>query len=175
MNKLKVFALLIVCNMVFLFHLAAASADTLSIPVAALLPKDNTVTWTTNGGNFYSTSNSSQTFFAPVYLPDKAIIRSITLEAYDNSGGAAGGYVQLELLEYQYNAVVSVMADINTDQPGAPGDTRVVLNNIDQTVNNFYCSYGISVIFHPGPGGWGELRLYKVVIEYDTPQVTISG
>ena len=175
MNKLKFFALLIVCNMVFLFHLAAASAETLSIPASALLPKDDTVTWTTNGANFFSTtSHSPQNFYAPVYLPDGAIIRSVALEAYDNSGGATGGYVQLEFLRYQYNTV-SFIADINTDQSGAPGDTRVVLSNIDRTADNSNFSFGISVIFHPGFGGWPELAFYRVVIEYDVPQVTISG
>jgi len=159
MKKSCFWRMLLVITAAFLFYPAAASAEYLSIPAAALLPKDNTVTG----------SGTSQSFHGPIFLPHQAIIKSFTLEAKDDSSDVEfGGYVLAQLNIYRYNTV-STPVTIQTDGPTAPGEIRVTENNVNISVDNSEYSYGITIILNNGTGGAWSVLFLKIIIEYELP------
>ena len=141
------------------------SAGVLSIPASALLPRDNTIAYDTNGARMAVPDVGERVFLAPVFLPHGAQIDSIVLEARDPSGGELGGHVKMELVELRFNSVVAVIANLDTGILAAPGDTRVE-QLLSYPVDNSENSYGISVVINNGNGGaWNQL-FYKVMIFY---------
>jgi len=169
MKKSCFWRMLLVITAAFLFYPAAASAEYLSIPAAALLPKDNTVTWSTNGVYLGTGSGTSQSFHGPIFLPHQAIIKSFTLEAKDDSSDVEfGGYVLAQLNIYRYNTV-STPVTIQTDGPTAPGEIRVTENNVNISVDNSEYSYGITIILNNGTGGAWSVLFLKIIIEYELP------
>ena len=170
MKKLCLWRMLLVIIAAFICYPLAASAEYLSIPAAALLPKDNTVTWSTNGVYLGTASGASQSFHGPIFLPHQAVIKSFTLEAKDDSSDVEfGGYVLAELNIYRY-WTVSTPVKIQTDGPTAPGETRVTEDNVNISVDNSEYSYGVTIILNNGAGGAYSVLFLKIIIEYELPQ-----
>ncbi|MBN2243918.1 MAG: hypothetical protein JW793_14625 [Acidobacteria bacterium] len=169
MNTPCILKTLLFVTIVFLFHPGATQAEYLSVPAAALLPKDSGVTWSTNGVYLGTASGTSQSYHGPVFLPHQAVIRSFTLEAADNSSDVEfGGYVLAQLNIYRYNTV-GTPVEIQTDGPTAPGEVRVTADNLNISVDNSEFSYGITVILNNGTGGAWSVLFHKIIIEYDLP------
>jgi len=144
--------------------------DYLSVPAAALLPRDNTIAYDTNGVRMFTTDPGQVVFQAPITLPNWSWITNITLEAVDKSSDPQfGGFVRVNLREYQFNAF-STLATVQTDAPTAPGDVRVGAP-VGHVVDNDQFSYGLEVTLFNGAGGPGTVGLYKVVIEYWWPEM----
>ena len=160
---------LILAAFFILFQSSPLWAEVLSIPCAALFPKDHNVEYDCNGARLVTANASLQVFTAPVLLPSGSSISSFQLEAADDSGGEFGGYVKLELLGARYNAL-SFVKTIQTSGPDAPGDIR-----IDQvidppiTIDNSEYSYHISVSLLNGAGGVYSTWFFKARIEYTPP------
>ncbi len=175
MKRLYSCTLLMAVSVAFLLYPAAASADFLSIPATALFPEHPAIVYSTNGGSLYTTSGDIKNFYAPVFLPYNAIIKSFTLEAYDNSEHPTdGGYVDASLLEFRYNTE-SIIVTTGTDQQTAPGNIRMPVDVNFQIDNSDY-SYGIEVTLYNGETDpQNYVLFYKAIIEYDVPWIVIQG
>ena len=141
-------------------------AGVLSIPASALLPKNNGVSYSTNGAYLgVGDTVAAPSFLAPVFLQQGATITDIILEAYDNSGDPEfGGHVIMNLVALRYNTI-GVIATLGTGKGAAPGDTRVTATS-NAVVDNSEFGYGISVDIINGSGGaWSQL-FYKAIIYY---------
>lgn len=148
-------------------------AAVVSIPASALLPKDPSFVYSSNGVNFVVPPASGAGYFlAPVFLPHRSRIKSMTLEAHDNSGGEFGGYVKVELGEYQYNTFLT-LATADTTIQAAPGDTREPVTGLNHVVDNLEFSYGLGVTINNPTATWEDLKFFKVVIEYDLTELSV--
>jgi hypothetical protein len=147
---------------------SAQESGILSIPASALLPRDNTLAYDTNGVRMAFPTNiaGNQVFQAPVFLPHCAIIKVVTLEAMDSSGGEFGGFVRSVLRSYRFNSFSNI-ATVQTTSFDAPGDTRVTISDLNHLVENDEFSYGIEVTINLGNGGPNSEWFYKVIIQYD--------
>ena len=152
---------------------SAQGYDILSIPAAALLPRDNTIAYDTNGVRMAVPAAGNQVFQAPVFLPHLAIIRAVTLEAKDSSGGEFGGFVRLILRKYRFNSYFN-LATVQTTSFDAPGDTRVHISDLNLLVENDEFSYGIEVTINIGNGGPNSEWFYKVIIEYELNEYELN-
>ncbi len=176
MKRLYSCTLLIAVSAAFLLYPVSSSADFLSIPAAALFPKDMSVIYSTDGVSTQLTAGDIGTFSAPVILPYNAIIKSFTLEACDDSAHVTtGGYVQARLLEFRYDDAPNVIEAAVTDQQTAPGNIRVTIDDVDFQIDNSDYSYGMEVMLVNGDGGPGSVSFYKAIIEYDVPLIVIQG
>jgi hypothetical protein len=142
-----------------------AAADVTSIAASALLPKDNSVQYSTNGVGMYVPPASVGNFLAPIQLPNGSRIHNVVLEALDNSGGEFGGYVKVELVKMRYNAAW-ILTTCDTGIEPAPGDTRIPGGSINELVDNSEFSYGLGIVMNNPSPGW-NLGFYKMIIEYD--------
>ncbi|MCP3890567.1 MAG: hypothetical protein GY702_17100 [Desulfobulbaceae bacterium] len=138
-----------------------------SIPPSALLPKDDSVSYSTNGAYMGTGAASKAVFYAPVLLPHNATITSATLVANDNSGGEFGGYVEAALVRLGNNSV-TVISTMSTGGPGEDTEGDVQLSEtVNYNVDNSTHSYGISVGLHNGAGGAWSVLYYRFLIEYE--------
>ena len=144
-------------------------AETISIGCPALIPKDHNVLYDCNGARLVTGSGNLQTFTAPVFLRSGTKINKIILEAADNSGGASGGYVRLQLVRARFNTI-QILATVDTGSSPAPGNVRqetvlptpVVIDNSDN-------SYHISVVLLNGSGGAFSTWFFKAFIDFQPP------
>ena len=169
----KVCFVLVIACIFWSVQTGISTADYLSIPAAALLPKNSSDSYSTNGLFIQADGTSERIFYAPIFLPDKAYIKKITLEARDESGGDLGAYVQLQLGRYSYNTPY-FLATLKTRGAGEPADGDVqVSDDVNVSVDNSTYSYGLDLQFKPGTAA--ILKFYKCIIEYETPQQVLSG
>lgn len=141
-----------------------ALAGVLSVPASALLPRDNTIAYDTNGVRMAVPDVGERVFVAPVFIPDGAAITKFVLEARDSSGGEFGGHIKAELAELRFNTALPI-ATLDTGIPDDPGETRVE-QLLNFHIDNAEYGYGISVTINNGSGGaWNQL-FYKVIIHY---------
>lgn len=171
----KSFFYFLVFTISFFIHTAAVSAAYLSIPAAALIPKDEGVPYSTNGGYMATDYSQAAVFYAPVFLPDNALIKNITLEANDNSGGESGGYVRINLVNYSYDSY-SILQTVQTGGTNVPIEGNVQVSDaVDVSVDNLQYSYGIDVILHNGSAGAWSVMYYKCIIEYEDRKWDADG
>ena len=104
---------LFLAGLFILFQSSFLWADVLSIPCSALLPRTHNVEYDCTGIRLVTANAEKQDFTAPVFLPTGSLIKKVTLEAADQSGGEFGGYVKLELLRAIYNSY-SLLATLQT-------------------------------------------------------------
>lgn len=149
-----------------------ATAETISIPQAQLLPTGNSTVYGTNVSSLQVPPGTSGNFLAPVVLPQGAVIRSVTLEAHDNLGGEFGGYVQAQLSETRYETFLP-LATLDTTIGAAPGDTRIeqVLSHEVDT-SEFSYVFGVSINNLTG-AAFGDVKFYKLIVEYDITQLEV--
>jgi hypothetical protein len=139
-------------------------AGVLSIPAAALLPKDNDISYDTNGVRMAVLDNATtEVFQAPASLPHNAIIERITLDGKDASGS---GFIQISLREYRFNTFL-VLKTFGTTAGEAPGDIRRG-RNVTHLINNRRFSYGVEVSINNG-GNANDVWYYRVEIRYMDP------
>lgn len=136
----------------------------MSVPATALLPKDNSVTWSTAGSYIGTDVVDQKDFLGPVFLPHGAIIRKVTLEAHDNS---TDGFVRARVVEYKYNALISLISELQTSNPLADGDQRIESSPLSHEIDNSDYSYGVGITLHNGTAGAWSTLFYKIIIEYE--------
>jgi hypothetical protein len=166
---------LILAILFIIFQSSLLWADVISIPCAALLPKDHNVEYDCSGLRLVTANAQLQDFTAPVFLPTGSSITKVTLEAADNSGGEFGGYVKFTLLRAKYNTAW-ILSTIQSSGPDAPGDFRIddVLSP-PVLIDNSEYSYHIAVSLLNGAGGAYSIWFFKAIIEYDHPTNTGQG
>jgi len=112
---------------------------------------------TTAAGNLY----------APVHLPDGAVIRSVTLVYYDNDAGSIYWYMG------RCNKYTGVTDYLFTDY--TPGASTAIRSSVDSScspaasyrkVYNGACHYWFELRFYVVSA---NLRAFGVVIDYDMP------
>ena len=157
---------------VVLWQPGVLANDFMSVPTSALIPQDNDIVYSTNGVSLQIPPTSMASFLAPLVLPHGAIIRHVTMEAYDASGGEFGGYVRGELVFHRYNTV-GVLATFDTVIENDPGDVRLTAFDINHQVDNSEYGYGFSVVINNPTLTWGDLKFYKFIVEYDQTQLRI--
>ena len=126
----------------------------LSIPAGAFNPKNNTMTYYSEG--LYIRGNG--TFYAPVYLPDEAIVTKLTFHWMDDSelkdadlmlwrGGIEGGWAE-------------GMAELGTHGSDGQAKNSSVDEIYHATIDNANYSYYLTL--------WSYLEIYcnNVQIEY---------
>ncbi|MFH1998526.1 MAG: hypothetical protein ABIK28_02545, partial [Planctomycetota bacterium] len=137
----------------------------LSIPAAALIPRNKDIPYDTNGVFMYIRGDEAQVFHAPVILPHGAKVTKIVLNGIDGSGGRAGGYVKTSFHSYRqgsYNRIAAIGSTEAFDK-GKFTETE----NLNATINNSAYSYGIQVAIANGDKGYGSAGFYNIEIEYE--------
>lgn len=138
--------------------------DIVSIPAAALLANDNSISYDTDGVRMeVPGSPLDRVFQAPVQVPHKAVIRKIMLEGKDAS---VRGYLEVGLRAYK-NDNYRELVRVSTSAIEAPGDFRRS-EDLKHQVNNSRFTYGLEVVINNG-GIRNDVWYYKVVIKYAAP------
>ena len=169
---------LLILSLIALVVIAATPAvvaETITIGAAQVLPKDSSTLYTSNGGNLFWLGNPGEGYFlAPIVFPQGAVIRKVTLEARDNSGGEFGGYVRADLAEFEYNTFLKLIdsVDLDTGLEEAPGDTRVS-QTLFHTVDNSRYHYGFGITINNPEPDLTVLAFYKLIVEYDVTQLEV--
>lgn len=175
MNALKNIKLISAAGFLMVFQTVPVYAnDVISIGSFNVLPKEHTIEYGLNGaGSLQVPPTKKATFYAPLILPQGAIITRVTMEARDNSGGDFGSYVKASLLEQKFNTVLKI-ATFDTGISEAPGDTRIVVDNIDFPVDNTEFSYGFGIEINNVTGSsYADEMFYKFIVEYEQTQLRI--
>jgi len=150
-------------------------AEVLSIPHQACLPKQHwggsvITNYHSNGASVQPYPGSgTQVLLCPVMLPNGSIIRNVTLECHDGSGGPSGGFVRASLSACQYNNTYGSYADFDTGDETAPGDARITVSDIGLAVDNSVFHYSLGVEMNNPTGDAGAISFSKFVVEYDPP------
>lgn len=175
MKMLSTFKLSLATGFLVVVQSASVLAnDVISIGAFDVAPKDRTIEYSTNGaGSLKVPPTKAGSFHAPLILPQGAIITRITMEAHDSSGGGFGSYVKASLLEQKFNTL-GIIADFDTGISEAPGDTRIVVDNINFPVNNAEYSYRFGIEINNVTGAsWGDEKFYKFIVEYEQTQLRV--
>ena len=159
------------CSVLVFFVLLSSSylmADFVNVPAAAFQSVEDSGIRVSSRHAYIALGSTEQTLYAPVYLPDGAIIKNIRVQYMDNDAAndmtvelvQANTYLgtfSILLTETSSGASASVQSMVDSDcSPNAPSK-RLVINSV--------LTWCIRVaVSAAGPGD--TLRIYGVVIEY---------
>ncbi len=136
----------------------------ISIPQAAFVPNSSTVTYSRNPDFLKnSTTNIYHYYYAPVSLPDGAVVTQLEGIFYDNET-TFDGAITLHMITPGGSSTYNIMANASTT--GAPGVTTIVDNSIDYaTIDNENYNYIIGISMRYSADAY-DMRLYGAEIEY---------
>jgi hypothetical protein len=133
-----------------------------TISSAAFVPGNSSYEYNRSGSYIVNTSTGLQTYFAPVSLPDGAIVTAVRVTFHDNDA-TYDAYFELSKV-YLYSTGVVYMA--SGSSAGTPGLTTVVDNTIiSESISNDGYVYYLTVEMHYS-GSNLNMRLYGAEIEY---------
>ena len=101
-------------------------------------------------------------FFAPVQLPDGAVITTLAVQVFDD---ASVGDITVQLRRTDGTPVTSLMGLVSSSGASASGQTLTVPTIGLPIVDNLNYSYSVRVDWTT-PTTLGAIRLYRVVITY---------
>ena len=180
MKQSKLWSVMLLAAAVIAFSLQSASADVISIPHQACLPKQhwggNITTYHSNGASVQPYPESGeQVLYCPVILPQHARIMKVTMEGHDSTGGASGGYLKASLTQYRFNETNAVLASFDTGLEDDPGDVWITVEDIDLIIDNLTFHYGFSVGMCNPTGDSGAISFSKFIVEFEVRYIEITG
>ncbi len=181
MKHSKLWPILFFVVTVILLSFQSTSADVISIPHQACLPKQH---WGESVITYYHSNGASvqpyvqsglQTLYCPLILPQNARITKVTMEGHDHTGGEFGGYLRGSLERYKFNTATAGFAEFDTGLEEAPGDVWVTVNNIDLVIDNTEYHYGLTVGMNNPTSDSGAISFSKFIVEFEVRLIEITG
>lgn len=153
---------------------ANGACCSLVVPAAAFMPRCDEIEYTNNGYGLITDRDGTNPgagcgaaqYWAPVYLPQAARLKTLTLRARDNSTGDIGREVRVKLVRARFTSV-AVLAQVGTGNAAAPGDTErsVSIAGTPQVADGW--AYYLDLdLRRTGEGGATDLWFWEAEIEY---------
>lgn len=120
-----------------------------TVNINDFVPYTDTYTYTRNDNQLNPSSTGNVFFFAPVHLPNNAIIKSIDFYTTDNSTTSyINWYFRERILAT--GASQTTIANVSGDSAAAPGDENLSVTGLNHTVDLSQYYYQIRIQFTDG-------------------------
>jgi len=136
----------------------------IGIGAAAFQPSSNNVAYSLSG-SFLSTGQSSASFYAPVSLPEGAVLSIFVFYYYDDHS-SADGTCQLKATDVTTYGTVNISDSVSSSGSGGTGYNTTTTFNISNVDNSRYIYFAECQLHHLNPN---NVSLMGVQIIYSYP------
>ena len=136
--------------------------EPLSVPPPEFLPEKDTFDYVCNEGQLRNFSSlTSQAFYAPVFLPDKATVTKLTLYGYRTT---AGSMLALSLKRVNRTGASYSMTSVSADWTDGAG-SKFITQITDPVIDNENYVYTLTLTIDPD-AAVGDCYFYAAEIEW---------